>query len=490
MLEVAVFICGGVLMIFELVGSRVLAPYLGTSVVIWTNLIGIILGSLSIGYYVGGKIADRNPRYFIFAALILVSGICIGLTTLTYDIVLSLLTRGMTKNIFLESLIATMILFSPASIFLGMVSPYAVKLKLKSISVSGETVGRLYALSTMGSIVGTFFGGIFLIGFMGTKNILLLLSVTLVLTSLIFVGKSDLKKKRIAAAFWLIAMIWGTIGYMNSLPRMVVKDIDTAYNRIMIYDGKIDENNQPIRIMQLNNELSSAVFRQNDDLVFPYARYYRLVSYFKPDVKTALMIGGGAYTYPKDYLKQFPKSTMDVVEIDPAVTALAKEYFNLKDNPRLHIFHEDGRIFLNRTNKRYDVIFGDAFKSKVPPHTLTTREAVSEMHEKLNDDGVVLVNLITAFEGERGRFLQAEYKTFQSVFPHVYLYAVAENQPTTKLQNIMLVALKSVTPQRFSSNDPKLNKYLSRQWKKEVKSTLPILTDDFAPVEYYTMNSF
>jgi spermidine synthase len=200
------------------------------------------------------------------------------------------------------------------------------------------------------------------------------------------------------------------------------------------------------------------------------------------------MIGGAGYSYPKDYLKKFPDARLDVIEIDPMLTELAKRYFNLKDDKRLVIYHEDGRTFLNRTKKKYDVIFGDAFTSYYAlPYQLTTRETVQKMYEMLNDDGVILINIISSIEGEKGKFLRAEYATFKTVFPQVYLFPVNEFNDGSKVQNIMLIALKSKQKPAFRNNDPELNKYLQHLWKTEIKKDVPILTDDYAPVDAYTM---
>jgi spermidine synthase len=168
------------------------------------------------------------------------------------------------------------------------------------------------------------------------------------------------------------------------------------------------------------------------------------------------------------------------------VTELAKKYFRLEENPRLTIYHEDGRVFLNKTQGKYDVIFGDAFNSLHSlPYQLTTKEAVQKKYNILNDDGVVILNLISAIEGEKGKFLRAEYATYKSLFPQVYLFPVAGSGYGNIVQNIILVALKSEKDQTFNDSDPKLNEYLQHLWKKTVDADIPILTDNFAPVAYY-----
>jgi spermidine synthase len=239
--------------------------------------------------------------------------------------------------------------------------------------------------------------------------------------------------------------------------------------------------------MQINDENSSAMYLDNDDLVHEYTKYYRLARHFRPGFKHALMIGGAAYSYPKDFLKEYTEATLDVVEIDPKLTKLAEKYFRLKPDSRLRVFHEDARTYLNRTSKKYDVIYGDAFRSFSVPYHLTTREAAQRMHDALNDDGVVLVNLISAVEGDKGRLLRAMLATFKSVFPQVLLYAVDDAEDGTRVQNIMLVALKSGKLPKPYSTDPELNAYLFKTWIPPVPQDMPILTDAYAPVEDYTL---
>jgi spermidine synthase len=487
-LEIIVFICGAVVMILELVGSRVLAPYVGTSIIVWTSLIGIILGSLSLGYWYGGKTADKNPDYKILSMIIFISAISVGMIILLKSMVLDFLQNNIV-NIYINATIATLILFALPSMLLGMITPYAVRLKIKDLDSSGKTVGSLYAISTIGSIAGTFLTGFFLIAYFGSSSILLVLSIVLVFTSLLACFKSTPVLK-ISIILLLIICILAVNSYNTFLKKQGFIDVDTQYSRIWIFKS-IDEktNRQTMNMITNPKKVQSAMFLDKDnDLVIEYTKFYRLAQHFNPYLKYSLMIGGAGYSYPKDYLNKFPDARLDVVEIDPMLTALAKQYFNLKDDPRLTIHHEDGRTFLNRTRKKYDVIFGDAFTSYYAlPYQLTTRETVQKMYETLNDDGVVLVNIISSIEGEKGKFLRAEYATFKTVFPQVYLFPVNEFNDGSKVQNIMLIALKSKQKPAFRNNDPELNKYLQHLWKTEIKKDVPILTDDYAPVDTYTM---
>jgi spermidine synthase len=484
-LGLAVFICGAVVMIFELVGSRMLGPYFGTSIFVWTSLIGVILGSLSFGYYWGGKLADKKPSFRILSLVIFAAGIFIGLSALTKDYLLIAL-QSYIPDILLASVLASLALFLPASVFLGMVSPYAAKLKINSLDKSGSIIGNLYALSTIGSIAGTFLAGFYLIPNFGTNKLLLILPIILAITSLTLCFKKDVKTRLLIFVLIIGSGVMTTEQKPYAQGKTDFLDIDTAYNRVWIYNSFDFLTKRPIKLMGINNESQSAMFLNSQELVYEYTKYYHLIKHFKPDFKKVLMIGAAGYSYPKDFLTVYSEAVIDVVEIDPKLTELAQKYFELKPNPRLGIYHQDGRTYLNTVSQKYDAILIDAFGARCTiPYQLTTQEALQKQYDSLNDDGLVVLNIISAIEGEGGRFLRAEYATYKMVFPQVYLFPVNDKNNGAKLQNIMLVALKSEKQPDFANPDPILNQYLKHRWTKPVELDTTILTDDFAPVEYY-----
>ena len=484
-LEFAVFTCGAIVMVFELVGSRVIGPFLGTSLFVWTSLIGIILASLSLGYYLGGKQADKNVSMSRLARIILLAAICIAITIGIKDVLLLFLQKNV-GEIRIAAVIASIVLFMPASIYLGMVSPYAAKLKLSSLENTGRTIGNLYALSTAGSIFGTLFAGFYLIPFFGTNKLLIFLAIILVLISIILSLKTKLKLKITVLLF----LVMGLIAF-NFLDTLLIRngfiDLDTSYNRVFITDSRQQSRGLTIRRMGINNEAHSSMYLESDELVSEYAKSYHLIRHFYPDFKSCLMLGGAGYSFPKSYLKTYPNAKIDVVEIDPKVTQLAKDYFKLKEDPRLGIYHNDGRTYLNHTDKTYDVILGDAFNSSYSiPYQLTTQESAQKMHDILNEDGVVILNIISSIEGDSGKFFRSEYATFKAVFPQLFVYPLRDSKNGNTIQNIFLIALKSkdkIYP--LTSDEIDINNRLEKFWHKDIPNDLPILTDDFAPVDYY-----
>jgi len=482
-----IFVAGAITMIYEIAGSRVLGPYLGTSVFVWTSLIGIIMGSLSLGYWAGGRLSVKKAEYNWLAVILSMAAIFVISTAVANSYILERLAKYL-PGLRLRSVGASVLLFAPASVFLGMILPYAIRVLIDDIRKSGSIVGNLYALSTAGSIAGTFAAGFFLIPAIGFLNVIFSLTIILLVFALLFLLVGKTYKSAWLPIIVLFAALFLWIKFDSRNLHYI--DADTAYNRVLIYNSTDKATGRPVKILKVNNETSSAMFTDNDDgLVFEVLKYYHLVGHFVPDFQKCLMIGGSGYAFPKDYLKKYPGAKIDVVEIDPGLTALAKTYFDLKDNPNLRVYHEDGRTFLNRNTNKYDAVFMDAYKSILTiPFQLTTHEAVKEIYNALNENGAVFANIISALEDGKDEFLLAEIATYRSVFPHVIIFAVQYPHPDEKqktyFQNIMLVGLKSDKIPDFQSDDSTLQAYLTHRIDISVPENIKVLTDEYAPVEY------
>jgi spermidine synthase len=488
-LETVVFVCGAVVMILELVGSRLIAPYMGTSIIVWTSLIGIILASLSVGYWWGGALSDKNPNTKTFSRIILAAALFIFIMNLGKAHLLSFL-QGQISDIRVGAVVAAVLLFAIPSTLLGMVSPYAVRLKMRDVSTSGSTVGKLYAISTIGSIVGTFSAGFFLISYFGSTHIIFLLSAILLLASILAQGRSGLKIRLfLLLLVFVLPQIPALAALQNPDDRKNFVDVDTIYNRVWIFDAVDTKSRRSLRFLSTDPKSTQSIaFLDGPGLFSKYLEFFDIAGVIKTDIKTALMLGGGAYIYPQYFLDSFPQAQVDVFEIDPALILLAKKYFGLKDNPRLAVYHEDGRLFLNKAQKKYDVIFSDVYKANDSiPFQLTTREAVQGISNILKDDGVVVVNIASNLPPRQSDFVLAEYKTFKEIFSQVYLFKV---DPEKKIdeghQNIVLVAVKYADPVLSNPDHFALSGYLEHLFPGPLETNLPLLTDEFAPVDRYT----
>jgi spermidine synthase len=486
-LPIVIFLTSSVGMAVEMIGSRMLAPHLGTSINIWAALISVILGCLSFGYWAGGKLSSHNPRLSLLASFLLGAALFTALIPLVGDTLLTTLS-SFSLDSRLQALLGCLTLFAIPTTLMGAVSPYAIRLRMTDLESSGETVGNLYSISAIGSIVGTLGTGFFLIQYLTVNANLYLLACLLFLAALLSVGFT--KPKRTIATALVIGfslILSRGLEIVNAQSTGII-DESTLYNRVQIIPIKNNYFGKPITLLRIGKEWSSSRFTDGDpELVFPYTKYYRLQSHFNPNPNRVLMIGGAGYSYPQDFLRQFPTGNIDVAEIDPGVTQIARRYFHLKDDPRLTIFHQDGRIFLNTTTAQYDAILGDAFHSSAVPFQLTTHEAVQKMYEHLTSSGVVIMNIISSINGPTSQFLQAEYATYKDVFPQVYLFPVTDSHDGQTVQNIILLASKTSSQPLWTDPNRELNEYLSHRWTGLIPYTPP-LTDQLAPVERYMGN--
>ncbi len=475
-------------MIYEIIGSRILSPYIGTSTYTWTSLIGVILGALSLGYWFGGKLADKKPDIKILASAIFLAGGLVSITILLKDAILTLIS-ALKIGLELKSLVAALFLFAPASVFLGFVTPYAVKLKTKSLDETGKTVGRLYALSTIGSILGTFSAGFFLIPFVGSTRTLYFIAASLFLLSFLLIPFSATKIKIVSLILFIIGIGFNEF-YSNYLYKTLnFHDIDTEYSRIQIYDTTDEKTGRKKRVMKIDPQYyQSSMYLDNGEPASEYHKFYHLIKYYNPDFQRVLMIGGAGYSFPKEYLKTYTNAEIDVVEIDPQMTELAKKYFRLKENPRLKIFHEDGRVFLNQAqDNNYDAVLIDAFTTLFSiPFQLTTIEAVQQINRTLKENGVVIVNIGGSIDGKSSGFLRAELNTYRKVFPNIQLIKVNPKKDDEEIQNWIMIASKRLNFRK--NNDDKIENLLNQIYQKQINLSQTILTDDLAPVEYF--NSF
>lgn len=486
--EIILFVVNAAYMILELVASRVLAPFFGTSNLVWTSVIGIILLSSSIGNYIGGIIADKKNVSSKFKAILLFSFLTIIVIPFVQVKILTAIST-IFSDIKVGAILATVLLFFIPSLLVGVLSPIILKLKLDSIDSAGKTSGKISAISTIGGIVGTFFGGFYLIPNFGSIHILFVLALSFIYLIPLVDFKLTFKSAGAIVLTTVVCLIIMNYNMdMNEITGVQVKNdiidsgsvsYDTQYGRVLIYNAMRGEDE--VRVLNIDSGFESATFinkEKRNELVFEYTKYYDLMFKANIDIKDTLMIGGAGYNYPKYFISHYQDKTMDVVEIDGEITEIAKEYFYLNDlireykieeNKRLGLITDDGRVYLNQNTKKYDAILNDAFAGNSPAKTLTTKEAAERIKASLNTNGVYLTNIISALEGEESKFIKAEVNTLKQVFKNVYIvpcYDVDPNEP----QNTMVIA---------SDDDIVLDK----TYKYEIEENEIILTDDYCPVD-------
>ena len=493
-LMTASFCCGTCVMVLEMAGSRVVAPYMGTSLVVWTSLIGIVMASLTLGYWLGGVVSDRRPHPKLLAQIIGGASLATVLMAIAANPLLSAIARSI-PNVYVGSVIAAISLFFVPSLLLGMVSPFIVRLAMHSVGSSGSTVGRFSALSSAGSILGTFLGGFVLISFFASSTILFLIAGVLALVALV-VYRSGAKLLVPLALVALGCTAWSEAGAMPMTPSGI--NIDTQYNHIRITDTSVYSTGRPIRILQTDPlGAQSLMFVDNPaELFSEYTKFYDLAFHFKPDAKNVLMLGGGGYCVPKHLAATRPEVAVDVVELDPGITKAARDYFNLADRGNQHIYHEDARQFLNREaragDRKYDAIFEDVFGSayNIPFH-LTSVECMRNVRALLAPDGVFVVNVIGSLSGPQSGVFGGIYASIAQVFPEVMIFPASYPNGEYTLQNVMIVALPEGSAKKPESSPESENmaRLLSHRWTKPYAPKVAAFTDAYAPVERYSLRN-
>jgi predicted membrane-bound spermidine synthase len=494
----SVFVSGAVVMALELLGSRLLAPVFGNSIFVWGSLIGVVLTALSLGYYLGGKIADRKPDFQILSIIILAAGIFVTvLPTLAPPLFDAVVRIGMSDRY--SPLLATTALLGPPSILLGMVSPYAIRLAARTFEKLGKLSGNLYALSTLGSIVGTFVTVFVLIPEFGVNKIILGLGLTLLVVA--FFGLGFRMKVFVLlvllvvpfAAPYMVSRRLTVAAYTLALGDTVY-ETDTPYHHLLVADAYDPAHQSNVRYLILDDNLHSAMDLNNPDrTVFEYTDYFHLGFLLNQNITRVLFIGGGGFTGPKAFLKDYPKVIVDVAEIDPEVIRVAETYFDVNaSNPRLHIYNEDGRIFLQETSQKYGLVVLDAYSRTYVPFHLMTAEFFSLLVSHLTPEGSAISNLIAATSGDQAQLLMAELKTMHTSFPEVYVFPVkGANYPDP--QNVIILATlpsRPLTEADFSNlatsttaiKISALQSYVANYVVLDAGNA-PILTDNYAPVE-------
>lgn len=485
--EIIIFVADAICMILELIASRLLSPYFGSSNIVWTSVIGIILLSSSIGNYLGGKIADKNNIEKNLKFILMATSIFIIIIPFLQNNILTIISKYI-ENIKIGAIISTIFLFFIPSLGMGLLTPIILRLKLNNMQTAGKTTGTINAIATIGGITGTFLGGFLLIPNLGSINILLILVILLVWLIPLVNFKLKEKSTIIVVIITIISLL---SLYINTISNNIngeqvlqgkrgTVSYDTQYGRVLIYNTVLNGNN--VRILNIDSGFESATFTDEDkvnELVFDYTKYYDLMFNAKIDINNVLLIGGAGYSYPKYYISHYPNKNMDVVEIDEGITNIAKEYFylnklikdyNLEENQRLKLIHDDGRTYLNNNSKKYDAILNDAFSGNTPAKTLTTHEHNKNIKKSLNENGVYLTNIISSLEGKNSKFLKAEVNTLKQVFKNVYIVPCNYTNDTEQVQNNMIIATDSDIIYE--------NTYNYNLAEDEI-----ILTDDYCPID-------
>ncbi|MFN2452422.1 MAG: spermidine synthase [Candidatus Dormibacteria bacterium] len=465
----------------EICASRLLAPYFGSSTVVWANIIGLILAYLSLGYWLGGRVADRNPSGSRLGVLLLVAAALLAVLPLVARPVLAATVQNLATvaaGAALGSFLAALLLFAVPVTLLGMVTPFALRLALRDVASAGAVAGRLYALSTLGSIAGTFLPALLTIPLVGTQRTLIGAALLIALAAV------PLAARRAALVGGLIALLLLVPPGATKPTPGLLADAESRYQYAQVVQGPGGE-----RRLELNEGVTThSVWRASTVLTGgEWDMFLVAPPLVGHPVHRVLIIGNAGGTMARAYARFYPEAAIDGVEIDGTVTELGRRYLGLGDNPRLRTFEADGRTFLAQSRTRYDLIIADAYRQPYIPFHLATTEFFVAARAHLQAGGVLALNL-GAVPGDN-RLPRAVESTIAAVFPSTWRWQALRYNALVlgfdrQVSRAELERRAMSVPLGVDSLRPLLIHGLA-----PVAVTSTPMTDDLAPVEWLTDRS-
>ena len=462
----------------EITASRLLAPYFGSSTIVWANLIGIVLGALALGYWLGGRLADRRPEPKLLGRIVLIAALCVAVIPFAAKPFLEFTVDGLdtaSAGAVVGSFLAVLLLCAPPVVLLGMVSPFAIRLAVSTIETAGAVAGRLYALSTGGSLVGVFLPALVLIPSVGTQRTFLLIAVALAASSCFLLGSRFLLAPALLAALLLVPP-----GAIKAEEGLIHEE--TSFHQ---YIGVV-ERPDGRRLLHLNEGVAvHSVWRPDSVLTGGvWDAFLALPPLLGRPLERVAILGNAGGTTARALGIYYPNAEVDGVELDPAVSRVGREYFGMDDNPRLTVHDVDARPFLRSTDDRYDLIVVDAYRQPYVPFYLATREFFRLVSDHLTPGGIVALN-VAAVPDDR-RLVEAVGGTLAAEFPQVLEW------PALRFNTIVLGLTEPLSPSEFSSRLDEgpddlvsIRELLARDVGTVERADRP-WTDDHAPVEWLT----
>jgi len=477
-LGLVVFAGGAGTLATEIAASRLLAPYFGSSTIVWANIIGLILAYLSLGYWLGGKLADRRPEPRLLGLIVLVAAVVVAATPFMARPILDLALEGLDAvnvGAVVGSFFAALALFAIPVTLLGAVSPFAIRLALVEVGEAGTVAGRLYALSTVGSILGTFLSALITIPLLGTQRTMIGSAALLVLAAALLLGlRWQLVTVAVAA---LLLVPAGTIKPTDGL----LLEGESAYQYVQVV-----QRSDGSRALRLNEGVAVHSLWRRDTVLTGgvWDTFLVVPALLDRPVERMLVIGNAGGTIARAYGELYPAVEIDGVEIDPEVTDAGRKLLGLGDNPNLEVIEADGRPYLQLTDERYDLIIVDAYHQPYIPFYLATEEFFELARDRLRPGGIVALN-VAAVPGDE-RLSEAIGTTLLAAFPQAWRWkplrfnelVLAFDRPAERAELL----------ERAGELDPRLSLLatLFRDGLRPVAAEGDVLTDDRAPVEWLT----
>jgi spermidine synthase len=484
-------LCGALVMVVEVLGSRVIGPFFGVSLFVWTSLITVTMVALAAGYAIGGHWSDRRSSPDWLYGIIMVSGILEILIPLLKGPILQMsLPLGLRWG----SLTSAFLLFGPSLFLLGCVSPYVVKIAAREMHNIGRTVGSFYAISTVGSVIGTLLTGFVLIAYLGVNQIFLVTGAILIALGIVYFVFFRRKWVAILAAIIPVLVLPHETHVTKVMPDGTrverIANRDSFYGNLKVVDYSFQSVHY--RELLIDGLVQGGIDVSNGQSVYEYAYLLQFLPYaLNPEGKNCLVIGLGAGLVPAWYQAQGVAT--EVVDIDPAVIELSRNYFGF--NPAIPVHVEDARYFLINAKQRYDFMVLDVFNGDTTPGHLLSIEAMRLAKQRLTPNGVLAINLIGSVK-EHTLMTASVIKTLQSVFDQVVIYATFEPSGDGT-GNLEIMAYDgSQRELQFgripnSTIHPEVESSVRRSLQQPI--TLPsnpdamILSDNYNPIDFYDL---
>lgn len=486
LLLLIVFLGGFASMGIEMAASRLLRPFFGDSILVWANIIGLILIYLTLGYYLGGKWADRDPRAVTLYRLVAWAGFATGILPYLARPFLQMAIPALQRfdaGLGFTSFFGTLVLFIVPVTLLGCVSPFAIRLSTQDISTSGSIAGKIYALSTLGSILGVFASVFVLFQIFGTRGTFISFSILLLGGAVLGIAKEwGIARTWKYAALFIVIVIVAALdsGGVVKAQAGLVYETESPYNFIQVID---DANGW--RLLTVNEgEAYQSAYRTDRILTGGIWDLFLLAPYFASNdpPRNALIIGLAAGTTAREYTLIFGPIPIDGVELDPAIMAVGQKYFAM-NQANLRAIADDGRNFLQTRAGQYDVIALDAYRQPYIPFHLTTVEFFRTVRAHLTSRGVVALN--AARTPNDYRLVDALAATMRQVFPSVYLMDHPNDANTLIVATMQPTHLDDFRIRTAALTDANLRIVAAQALPTTRIATqeTPVLTDDHAPVE-------
>ena len=486
-IELVAFVVGAASLGTEIAAARLMAPWFGASTIVWANTIATVLVALSAGYFVGGRLADRDPTLPGLSRLVMMAAVLLAVVPFISGPFLRTSVDALdsvSAGAFVGSLLAVGVLIAAPVVLLGAVAPYAVRLSVSSVEEAGRVTGRLYAISTLGSLAGVFAAALVLIPFAGTRRTFLFFAALLAIVAALGIAR----RAAIALPLLVLALMAIPVGTVKATESGTViweKETEYQYARVVeATDGK--------RRLELNEgQAIHSVYRRGEWLTGRYWDEMLVLPFAAGEAapRSVAILGNAAGTTARAYGNYFPQARVDGVEIDGDLTDVGRRLFDLR-GPNLHLHTADARPFLRRSTRRWDVIIVDAYRQPYVPFYLTTREFFALVVKHLAPSGSLIVNVGHPERSDRlERALSATMATqFTTILRDpsqaTNTVLVGTNAPGAGVQRLRSAVERASTTGDEPAKDLRDVASATAARLRPGLRGGPVFTDDMAPVEW------